>query len=115
VGDQSVQEAVRATGVVALGLCALDLAVEVTGSLLIHVVLVVVFAEISYVVSVLVDYEERSVRWARSSRLTVLVVHGKLALQLVSDVGHDRSCVVLAVSVTGVVLLLWTGCDVFLL
>jgi hypothetical protein len=47
VRDQSVQETVRATSVVALGLCALDLAVEVAGGLLVHVVLVVVGGEIS--------------------------------------------------------------------
>ena len=47
--DQSVEEAVGATSVVALGLCALDLAVEVAGGLLVDVVLVVVLAEISCV------------------------------------------------------------------
>jgi len=49
VGDQSVQEAVGTAGVVALGLCTLDLAVEVAGGLLVDVVLVVVLAEISCV------------------------------------------------------------------
>ena len=49
VGDQSVQEAVRAASVVALGLCALDLTVEVAGGLLVDVVLVGVLAEISCV------------------------------------------------------------------
>jgi hypothetical protein len=49
VRNQSVQETVRAAGVVALGLCALDLTVEVAGGLLVDVVLVVVLAEISYV------------------------------------------------------------------
>jgi len=49
VGNQSVQEAVGAAGVVALGLCALDLAVEVAGGLLVDVVLVVVLAEIGCV------------------------------------------------------------------
>jgi len=72
VRDQSVQEAVGAASVVALGLCALNLAVEVAGCLLVDVVLVVVLAEIS-----------------------VLVVHGKLALQLVPDVGHVCRCVCL--------------------
>ena len=46
MGDQPVEEAVRAAGVVALGLCALDLAVEVAGGLLVDVVLVVVFVEV---------------------------------------------------------------------
>jgi len=49
VRDQSVQEAVGAASVVALGLCALNLAVEVAGCLLVDVVLVVVLAEISCV------------------------------------------------------------------
>jgi len=92
VGDQSVQEAVRAASVVAFGLCALDLTVEVAGGLLVDVVLVGVLAEIS-----------------------VLVVHGKLALQLLSDVGHVCSrCVYVAVGFTEVVVLS-TGCDVFLI
>lgn len=44
--DQPVEEAVWATGVVALGLCALDLAVEVAGGLLVNIVLVVVVVEV---------------------------------------------------------------------
>ena len=44
--DQSVEEAVWATGVVALGLCALDLTVEVAGGLLVDVVLVVIVVEV---------------------------------------------------------------------
>ena len=47
--DQPVEEAVWATGVVALGLCALDLAVEVAGGLLVDVVLVVVVVEVGWV------------------------------------------------------------------
>jgi hypothetical protein len=50
VGDQPVEEAVRAASVVALSLCALDLAVEVTGGLLIDVVLTVVLVEIGCVI-----------------------------------------------------------------
>lgn len=46
--DQSVEEAVGATSVVALGLCALDLAVEVAGGLLVNVVLVVVLVEVGW-------------------------------------------------------------------
>jgi len=49
VRDQPVQEAVRAASVVALCFCALDLAVEVSGGLLVHVVLVVDLAEIGCV------------------------------------------------------------------
>ena len=53
--------------------------------------------------------------WTRRDRLTVLVVHGKLALQLLSDVGHVCSrCVDVAVGFTEVVVLS-TGCDVFLI
>jgi hypothetical protein len=48
VRDQSVEEAVRAAGVVALGLCALDLTVEVAGGLLVDVVLVVVLVEVGW-------------------------------------------------------------------
>jgi hypothetical protein len=48
VGDQSVKEAVGAAGVVALGLRALDLAVEVAGGLLVDVVLVVVLVEVGW-------------------------------------------------------------------
>ena len=44
--DQSVEEAVWATSVVTLGLGALDLTVEVAGSLLVDVVLVVVLVEV---------------------------------------------------------------------
>ena len=44
--DKSVEEAVRAAGVVALGLCALDLTVEVAGGLLVDVVLVVIVVEV---------------------------------------------------------------------
>lgn len=50
VGDESVEEAVGATGAVALGLCALDLTVEVAGGLLINVVLVVLLVEVGCVV-----------------------------------------------------------------
>ena len=46
--DQPVEEAVWATGVVALGLCALDLAVEVAGGLLVDVVFVVVLIEVGW-------------------------------------------------------------------
>jgi hypothetical protein len=48
VGDQSVKKAVGAPSVVALGLCALDLAVEVAGGLLVDVVLVVVLVEVGW-------------------------------------------------------------------
>jgi hypothetical protein len=48
VGDKSVEEAVWAAGVVALGLCALNLTVEVTGGLLVDVVLVVVLVEVGW-------------------------------------------------------------------
>ena len=48
VGDQSVQEAVRAASVVAFGLCALDLTVEVAGGLLVDVVLIVVLVEVGW-------------------------------------------------------------------
>jgi hypothetical protein len=48
VRDQSVEEAVGAAGVVALGLCALDLAVEMAGGLLVDVVLVVVLVEVGW-------------------------------------------------------------------
>lgn len=44
--DQSVEEAVGAAGRLALGLCALDLTVEVAGGLLVDVVLVVVLVEV---------------------------------------------------------------------
>ena len=44
--DQPVEEAVWATGVVALSLCALDLTVEVAGGLLVDVVLVVIVIEV---------------------------------------------------------------------
>jgi hypothetical protein len=50
VGDQPVEEAVGTAGVVALGLCALDLAVEVAGGLLIDVVLAMVLVEIGCVI-----------------------------------------------------------------
>jgi len=46
VRDQPVEEAVGTTGVVALGLCALDLAVEVASGLLIDIILVVVLVEV---------------------------------------------------------------------
>ena len=83
MGDQSVEEAVRATGVVALGLCALDLAVEVAGGLLVDVVLVVVLVEVGWII-VSTDINELDATLIH----TVLVVHGKLALQLLSDAGH---------------------------
>jgi hypothetical protein len=50
VGDQPVEEAVRAAGVVALSLCALDLAVEVTCGLLIDIVLAVVLVKVGWVI-----------------------------------------------------------------
>jgi hypothetical protein len=50
VGDQSVEEAVGAAGVVTLSLCALDLAVEVACGLLIDVVLAVVLVEVGWVI-----------------------------------------------------------------
>jgi hypothetical protein len=49
VRDQPVEERVGATSVVALGLCALDLAVEVASGLLVDIVLVVVLVEVGWV------------------------------------------------------------------
>ena len=89
MGDQSVEEAVGAAGVVALGLCALDLAMEVAGGLLVDVVLVVVFVEVGWMV-VSTGIKELDATLIH----TVLVVHGKLALQLLSDAGHVCFCCV---------------------
>jgi hypothetical protein len=50
VGDQPVEEAVGTAGVMALSLCALDLAVEVACGLLIDVVLAVVLVEVGFTV-----------------------------------------------------------------
>ena len=46
MGDQSVEETVRATSVVTLGLCALNFAMEVAGGLLVDIVLIVVLGDL---------------------------------------------------------------------
>lgn len=109
MGNQPVEETVWATGVVTLGLCALDFAVEVAGGLLVNVVLIVLLGDLGYAtVSLLV-----TCKWRLSHELdlphTVLVVHGKLALDLLSDVGH-----VCGLFVSGGVDRV-TGCDVVLI
>jgi hypothetical protein len=88
VGDQPVEEAVGTAGVMALSLCALDLAVEVACGLLIDVVLAVVLVEVGWELSVYhLDTRRHASRLGQCAH-TVLVVHGQLALQLLSDAGH---------------------------
>jgi hypothetical protein len=58
VGDQPVEEAVGTAGVMALSLCALDLAVEVACGLLIDVVLAVVLVEVGWVIVSLLSRHE---------------------------------------------------------
>ena len=90
--DQSVEEAVRATSVVTLGLCALDLAVEVASGLLVDVVLVVVLVEVGWVDVSVSDLNRLHADMCDNCMHTVLVVHGQLALQLLSDAGHICFC-----------------------
>lgn len=99
VRDQSVEEAVGTTLVVALGLCALDLAVQVSCSLLVDVVLVVVVVVVVLVCDDVSTWELQAAQLVRRERggwHTALVVHGQLALDLLSDVGGHVCGVVAA-------------------